>query len=157
MNPLIKNILVNGPNFFLFSSIFIAIIINQKIGYYYIILEIISHIVNYIIKNIIKQKRPDGAKGCHDYVTCNEKTDTYGMPSGHAQSMGIILSFWLLYIWRYNKQNTKYIGSLFIIISSFSVIYSRVLFKCHTELQVIIGFIIGLFIGFIGFRAFLRH
>ena len=112
--------LVNGPNFFLFTAFVLAFVMNKKIGYTFIGASIISHIINYILKILIKQKRPSGAKDCHDYVTCNEGSDSYGMPSGHAQSMGLTLSFWLLYIWN-NKQikdkGVKLIGTIFIIIS----------------------------------------
>ena len=103
MNPILKNLFVNGPNFFLFTAFILALVMNQRVGYVYIIAEFISHALNYGIKHIIKQKRPDGAKDCHDYVTCDEPSDSYGMPSGHAQSMGLTLSFWLLYI--FNKRS----------------------------------------------------
>ena len=104
MNPILTNFFVNGPNFFVFAAFILALVMNHKIGYVYIIVSIISEGLNYGLKHIIKQKRPDGAKDCHDYVTCGEPSESYGMPSGHAQSMGLTLSFWLLYIWN-NKQN----------------------------------------------------
>ena len=160
MKPIIKNILVNGPNFFLFSAIIMAFVMNQKIAYIYIGAVVISHIINHVLKILIKQKRPNGAKDCHDYVTCNIEADSYGMPSGHAQSMGLTFSFWLLYIWN-NKQiknkGVKIIGSIFIIISCVSVIYSRILFGCHSVLQTITGTIIGLLLGILFFKATYRN
>jgi len=160
MKPIIKNMLVNGPNFFLFSGFVLAFVMNQKIGYTYIGASIISHIINYGLKVLIKQKRPDGAKDCHDYVTCDVKANGYGMPSGHAQSMALTLSFWLLYIWN-NKQiknkRVKIIGSIFITVSCVSVIYSRILFGCHSTLQTITGTIIGLLLGIIFFRTSYRN
>ena len=160
MKPIIKNMLVNGPNFFLFSAFVLAFVMNQRIGYIYILSVILSHIINHVLKILIKQKRPDGAKDCHDYVTCNIEADGYGMPSGHAQSMGLTFSFWLLYIWN-NKQiknkGVKIIGSIFIIISCVSVIYSRILFGCHSELQTITGTIIGLILGILFLKAFRRN
>ena len=108
MKPIIKNMLVNGPNFFLFSAFVLAYVMNQKIGYIYILSVIVSHIINHVLKILIKQKRPGGAKDCHDYVTCNVESDSYGMPSGHAQFMGLFLSYWLLYIWFNNKSTTNY-------------------------------------------------
>jgi len=160
MKPIVKNMLVNGPNFFLFSAFVLAFVMNQRIGYTYIVASIISHIINHVLKILIKQKRPGGAKDCHDYVTCNVEADGYGMPSGHAQSMALTLSFWLLYIWN-NKQikskGVRIIGSLFIIVSCVSVIYSRILFGCHSILQTITGTIIGLLLGILFFKASYRN
>ena len=158
MKQLVKNMLVNGPNFYLFTGVVLAVVMNQKIGYIYIITVVISHIVNSILKKLIKQKRPEGAKDCHDYVTCNEKDESLGMPSGHAQAMGLTLSFWLLYIW--NQKQAKYkkvLGILFIVVTCISVIYSRISFKCHTELQTLIGALLGLLLGTISFKAFCKN
>jgi len=147
---------VNGPNFFLFSAFVIAFVMNQKIGYIYILSVVVSHILNYVLKILIKQKRPGGAKDCRNYVTCNEKTDSYGMPSGHAQTMGLTLSFWLLYIWNNKQIKSKVVrilGSLFIVATCVSVIYSRILLGCHSVFQTITGTIIGLLLGILFFKA----
>ena len=111
----------------------------------------------YGIKFIIKESRPKGARNCGSYITCSNKlSKSYGMPSGHSQSMGVILGFWLCYMWydelmkddtKHNQHSKKYIGSLLLLMICIWVPYSRVLLGCHSVAQVITGFIIGVSIG----------
>jgi membrane-associated phospholipid phosphatase len=70
--------------------------------------------------------------------------DIYGMPSGHAQEV------FFSTIYNYLVLRDIKISIGFIIIS-FITIIQRVLYNHHTLLQVIIGSILGIIIGNIGY------
>jgi len=65
----------------------------------------------------------------------NLQISKYGFPSGHAACMGV----WFLWEW-----NNKPEFPIVIFIISLIVAFSRVYYKCHTLLQVIVGYGIGM-------------
>ena len=112
-----------------------------------------------IIKPIFKDKvypiigccnRPSNAKNC-GYLKDppGYKTNTYGMPSGHAQ-IALAFSVYLLLSEHYSK-NLTYGKALFYILSAISVSYSRLYLNCHTIQQVLIGGMFGAILGIFGF------
>ena len=80
--------------------------------------------------------------------------DKYGMPSGHAQHCGYILAFVTLVL------NNPLITGLYSILSLICL-YQRYLYQNHTILQVAVGFIIGLGVGYlfylIGFKKLIGN
>jgi membrane-associated phospholipid phosphatase len=76
-----------------------------------------------------------------------------GMPSGHSQIMSLIATFWTLYLF---KTNNKYkIWIMLLLLGMVGLInWSRIAINCHTLLQVIVGNIIGIIFGIIGFIIF---
>ena len=119
---------------------------------YYLIGISISFLVNVLLRNIIKQKRPDYKEDDNDVdkeTVINDKNDLlnnslkqYGMPSGHAQSTLFTTIFISL-----SLQNL-FISSIFFIIS-FLAIFQRVHFYFHTIEQVVIGGIIGSLLSYL--------
>lgn len=123
-----------------------------------IIGQFINLVINHILKITIKAPRPMGCK-----------LSDYGMPSNHSQ---FIIFTGIIYIYHLyddicykneqlnNTSNQKSINKInfqinrsklfifIIIIGSFLVCYSRVYLDYHTLLQVIIGSLLGLLIGF---------
>lgn len=93
----------------------------------------INILINILLKNIIKQERP-------------QKTDKYGelqrygMPSGHSQMVWFMLFFDI-------QQTNKYISFILLILAGLTS-YQR--YKCnyHTILQILVGGLLGGFIGF---------
>jgi membrane-associated phospholipid phosphatase len=76
----------------------------------------------------------------------------YGMPSGHAQFIGVVTVYLILYVldnFDIKELKTKLL-ILFLIGLSILICYSRVYWtKCHTIMQVIVGWLIGAIIGYI--------
>jgi membrane-associated phospholipid phosphatase len=91
---------------------------------YIFLLYLLNILLNIILKNCIKQKRPSGS-----YHT------SYGMPSGHAQAVGFFLMSQIM-------SKNPYWPLLVPI--SLEILYSRIDKKHHTPSQVIIGFLIGM-------------
>ena len=161
MNTFISGILRSYP-LILELSCFICYLITNNIELLYIGLGLfINSRINNILKYIILKpifgnyifgllgKRPDNAKNCGYFINYNENTvNTYGMPSGHAQSVTFFLSYII------NKYLNSNFSSMFKLISiiifsiiTICVMYSRIYFNCHTVLQVVIGGLIGLYLG----------
>lgn len=88
--------------------------------------EILKHLVNCTIGENKITRRPEGHGKCG-----NSTINKIGMPSGHSLVAG--------YLFGKTKSNLKW-GILAIPLS-------RVHNKCHTELQVVVGFVLGLVIS----------
>ncbi len=100
--------------------------------------------------------RPKGAKNCCSFKPCNPiYPKSYGMPSGHSQSAGFFSTLGVLFLLENNNKNNNFItifGSFIFIITMLFVMYSRVLIKCHTIEQTIIGSLIGIVVALILFK-----
>jgi len=162
MNPIIYNLSVNSSSISKITSLFIGVVLSEPIGIYFFMVSIFSEIFNFGIKNIIKQARPKGAKNCSGYVTFNKTSKSFGMPSGHSESIGLFTSFWLLYLWdKYKEENNisilNIIAIFLILLISLYVPYSRILIGCHSVSQVIVGYIIGIILGTISYKLYKSH
>ena len=122
-----------------------------------------NHILkHYIIKPIMGNKkypilgtgtRPKGAKNCGNFIN-NKPAKTYGMPSGHSQSAGLFVSYYILELMNGDNANKNILIGLLIGLILL-VMYSRVKFGCHTIQQVIFGSTLGLLLGG-GFYKFIH-
>ena len=88
--------------------------------------------------------RPKGAKSCGLFATGKPAT-SYGMPSGHANSIAFFLIYQLAAV-RHSP-----ISQIMLIMVCLYLIYSRVKLGCHTWQQILIGSIIG---GINGYGAY---
>jgi len=125
---------------------------------YYLIGISVSFLVNSLLRNTIKQKRPNYKEDENNNENendvdketvikdknnlLNNSLKKYGMPSGHAQHTIFSSIFIAL-----SLQNI-FISSIFFIIS-FIAIFQRVHFYFHTVEQVIIGGIIGSLVSYL--------
>jgi len=108
----------------------------------YLVFFTCNTIVNKILKNIIKQKRPDnGIRIMNEEYNGVEK---YGMPSGHAQSCFFSLTF--LYLVKGSP--AWLIIELFIGLVS---LYQRFKYKQHTVEQLLVGSILGIIFAYFSF------
>ena len=108
----------------------------------YLVFFTANTLVNKILKNIIKQKRPDnGIKIMDEPYDGSEK---YGMPSGHAQSVFFSTTF--LYLVKGSP--SWLIIELFIVALS---IYQRLKYRQHTFEQLFTGSAIGLLFAIFSF------
>ena len=79
-----------------------------------------------------------------------------GMPSGHAQISTAMTFLLIMHIWNNNKSFYYQITTtIFIIILALGVMWDRIIIKCHTFTQVLIGSFIGYLSG-IGYYYFLN-
>mgnify|MGYP001164208556 FL=1 len=107
--------------------------------------------------------RPKGAKNCCWFKPCDtiypKYPKSYGMPSGHSQSIAFFSTLGILFLLNRNISNNVknkkiiILGSIILVISTLFVMYSRVLFKCHTIEQTIVGALIGIFLAFLLFNC----
>jgi membrane-associated phospholipid phosphatase len=106
---------------------------------------ILNNILNIILKISIKEARPTNEQKIIEIGIVNGARisfDKFGMPSGHAQNCGYLLSFITLVL------NDPFITTLYASISIISL-FQRYLYRNHTILQLLIGAFIGIFIGYL--------
>jgi len=141
-----------GPIFlFLISSYLLYINNYNNYLFYFIIGYFINILLNLILKGIFRQPRPFydtkkvtlAFKYFKDFFFQNGVPfNMFGMPSGHAQTSFYCLVFIYLI---FKNTNLLFVYSLFVII----ICYQRIYFGFHYFSQIIIGLIIGLFVGII--------
>ena len=78
-------------------------------------------------------------------------SESWGLPSGHSQSMAFATTYIIIYLYNTNNRNILLFSSLMILLSLL-VMDQRLHSKCHSLLQVIIGNIFGIIFGFISYR-----
>jgi membrane-associated phospholipid phosphatase len=96
------------------------------------------------LKSLIQEPRPTEDKRLFNLELLNGKRigyDRYGMPSGHAEGVFYSTAFIFLTL------KNKWIGFIYLVISLITC-YQRVAYKNHTFQQVLIGGIVGAFMGF---------
>lgn len=119
--------------------------------FFYTIGTIINIILNLTLKYIIKDNRPSVSEKEKKIITLANKNDyfnsidKYGMPSGHAQSLGFSIGFMYIFI------KKSYLLWIYIIISCITLI-QRYINNKHTILQLLIGYVIGMIIGLIFYK-----
>lgn len=101
--------------------------------------------VNSVLKWILQMPRPlNDWKILQLGVTHTKRIgfDKYGMPSGHAQHCGFMLAFVTLVF------ESPIITGIYSILSLICL-YQRYLYQNHTIIQILVGFGIGLFMGYL--------
>jgi membrane-associated phospholipid phosphatase len=119
-------------------------LLNQKKYLFsYFIFFIANTLVNKILKNIIKEKRPEnGIKIMNENYAGLEK---YGMPSGHAQSSFFSISF-LCFVKGFS------ITTIFELFIAGLTLFQRWKYKNHTLEQLLVGSIFGMVFAYISFN-----
>ena len=106
---------------------------------------VINIVVNSLLKWFLKEPRPvNDWKILQLGITHTKRIgfDKYGMPSGHAQHCGFMLVFITLVC-----ESPLLTGSYSIL--SFICLYQRYLYQNHTLLQIVVGFGVGLGVGYL--------
>ncbi|KAI9895766.1 hypothetical protein PsorP6_018853 [Peronosclerospora sorghi] len=111
-----------------------------KLLYTRLSLLLVSGKINKVLKKAINQKRPDGA--------CSSSP---GMPSAHSQYISYFSSYAVAFM--YSRLNShRYIEQWLAIVGctilAMVTCYSRVRLGYHTEMQVVVGAIVGTLVGF---------
>jgi membrane-associated phospholipid phosphatase len=117
----------------------------RNLLFYYIIGVFANSILNIILKGIIQQPRPSEDEKLFNLALSNSAKnvfknglpfDTFGMPSGHAQS--VFFSTCFIYLALKNRNIL-----LFYLLFSFLTMFQRVYNNYHTIFQIIVGSLLG--------------
>jgi membrane-associated phospholipid phosphatase len=107
-------------------------------------LLIFSSLLNAALKEIIQSPRPTGEIALFGVP---RERDFYGMPSGHAQMVALVTSFFIKNT--VDTSNPTAFGAMvvgFVTISILTVI-QRYAFRAHTLAQLAVGAVIGGIVG----------
>ena len=125
---------------------------NKKtLFFYYIIGFLISARINLVLKGLLQMPRPSEDAGRFNLALTHGRRfvfksglpfDIFGMPSGHAQMVFYSTTFVYLAL-----RNTNIL--YFYLFVSLLTISQRVAFNYHTPLQVIVGALVGIGMGYL--------
>lgn len=102
--------------------------------------------LNFILKRVIKQARPQKQSVMKIPFLKKFKYNDYGMPSGHAQMAAFVTTFFILHA----KNYKALLSSLFIFVT-ISTLYQRYKYNAHYISQILVGTLLGISIALIGF------
>ena len=115
----------------------------SKYFYGYILFYVINTFINKFIKLVVRDPRPKDGKNIMDFEkNVYEGIEEYGMPSGHAQSCFYSITY--LYLVKEN--------SIWLIVELFIAsltIYQRWKYNRHTAQQLMVGSMVGAFVGWV--------
>ncbi len=118
----------------------------------YILGNAANIVMNFILKNIIRQPRPKPIKDIDEdnssIIQQLREIDVYGMPSGHSQSAAFSTMFIYLAL---NQTNLLL---LYFFVTCITL-WQRVHYKFHTLMQVLVGSAVGAGISYYTF--YLSH
>jgi membrane-associated phospholipid phosphatase len=146
----------NYGNKLLFLLSIVFLYDKNKYMTFYVIGYVLNYILNSILKLIFKQPRPNENMKLFNYDMNRRETidwreyNRFGMPSGHAEET----MFSLIYIFMV-LHNTK-ITMLFFTITLFTM-FQRIYTNKHTFLQILVGSIIGLIMGYLFYYLASKH
>lgn len=133
---------LNGP-FILFAVSIYYLYSVLPYLYAFLVCSVLNFFINNGLKEFIREPRPKSPISYYDDTTI-VGTQVFGMPSGHAQS--VFFSTIFVYL------TTKSVSILlFFGFISAVTIYQRFRYKRHTAKQLVVGSLIGGFVGYICF------
>ena len=131
--------------------VYAIIVLFTEYNYFLIIGCLIGHLIHRFIKIMTKDiypeifKRPDEARDVNAANTGGYAGNKSGFPSGHT----LATSFVIYYLIFENNDGLFEYDSIMKQIVILLVAYSRVKKKAHKVIQVIAGYIIGLFLAYL--------
>lgn len=139
MTPIVKIVTqLANPIFLVILTILLMVFIkNNNIRKYICVNLIVSTILNFGIKNIVRRTRPEGFRIIEE--------SGYSFPSGH--SMVSMAFYGLLIYLIYKKVDNKYLKNCLIILLSIIILLiglSRIYLGVHYTSDVLAGFLLGI-------------
>lgn len=139
MTPIVKIVTqLASPIFLVILTILLMVFIkNNNIRKYICVNLIVSTILNFGIKNIVRRTRPEGFRIIEE--------SGYSFPSGH--SMVSMAFYGLLIYLIYKKVDNKYLKNCLIILLSIIILLiglSRIYLGVHYTSDVLAGFLLGI-------------
>ena len=146
------------PTVLLPLTLFIGIIFADNFALLLTLGSGLTHLLNYLCKNYIFKlfcyltntscERPENARNCEAFEFNDKLSITSGMPSGHAQTIGFVVGFIIIHIYRNMNNlslNRKKISYFLLIVSMIYMDFTRTyIFGCHTVPQVIVANVIAI-------------
>lgn len=149
-----------------FLGVVMALFVKSPIAYQFVVTYLVIGVFsNWIIKEILKlfftghpafERPTPPSTGCGIFDNCGDKkktTRTFGMPSGHAQSIAFAAMFATLYVLQNNAYTNKVVYIAGFWLFALFVMWSRVHIGCHTTLQVVVGALIGAIFAYFCFHT----
>jgi len=141
--------------FFVFNSFVTLVVFKRELDtIFFITGQLLNEVLNVILKNIIRQQRPDEHQTPTSTVPLH-RPNTYGMPSQHSQFMSFFTTFSILFILLKMKHKPFYFRYPLVFaltMSVIAVVYSRVYLLYHTWAQVLVGLLVGCLWGLVWFN-----
>ena len=150
----------SSPYAIVICAVVVACVTRNKWSLYFLTTYILfAQLLNHALKWFLKKlfhgnpsfERPSPpTTGCGLFDNCSVSgSSTFGMPSGHAQSITFTAVFLTLFIQRQSNLNDKlkisYISVIWLL--SLAICYSRFAIGCHSQLQIVMGMILGGIMG----------
>lgn len=141
VKPILKYTGELGPIILFVPTIFLLSNKSNALAYY-VSGSFLNCILNIFLKLLIQQPRPSEDPDKFELMIERRKHlllipyDVFGMPSGHAQTVGFTTMFVFLTI-----RNDLFRG--FCVLITLLTMWQRVHYNYHTVLQVVIGCIVG--------------
>lgn len=106
-------------------------------------------------KNFKWTYRPEGAENCGVVPTGSPSSCSKGTVSGHSAVASFAATFWILSILsEEDKISTRQaLQASALGFVTLTILASRLLFNCHTKIQVVLGCGLGVGLGFLGRHA----
>lgn len=139
MTPIVKIVTqLASPIFLVILTILLMVFIkNNNIRKYICVNLIVSTILNFGIKNIVRRTRPEGFRIIEE--------SGYSFPSGHSM---VSMAFYGLFIYLiYKKVDNKYLKNCLIFLLSIIILLiglSRIYLGVHYTSDVLAGFLLGI-------------
>ena len=141
INPELQVIEIYGPIIVILISAF-DLYKKDTYLFFYIIGIGFNTILNLFLKYVIRQPRPSLNNTNFGFTN---SIDKFGMPSGHAQNLGFSIGFMYVFI------KKSYILWVVIIISLITM-FQRYVNNKHSIIQLFVGYIFGILIGFLFYK-----
>lgn len=130
--------------------IFVSLVLlrnRTRLLYFYLLGLPFNSILNYVLKGMIQDPRPSKDTELIKIALHNGKRvghDVYGMPSGHTQN-----AFYSIAFIHFTFKN--YGLTFCAILLGLLTMYQRVKYNNHTIYQVIVGAMVGSFVGYMSY------
>jgi membrane-associated phospholipid phosphatase len=121
--------------------IIIDLFSQPKYNWIYVVFVVVNEFVNRGLKLMVREPRPDGRIPFSDHESYTGASK-YGMPSGHAQSIG----FSLMYLWLVRTMDASWIICSFI---GALTLYQRWKYRNHSIIQLLVGLLCGCGFGWV--------
>jgi len=157
---LVEKMAQSSPYAIVVCAVVVSCITRNKWAFYFLatyilFAQILNHILKWFLKKLFQGnpvfERPSPPNtGCSLFDNCSASmSPTFGMPSGHSQSITFTAVFLTLFIQRQSNLNDtlkiSYISVIWLL--SLSVCYSRFAIGCHSQLQIAMGMLLGGMMG----------
>ena len=124
---------------------------------YYFFGFFVCSIINFILKGLFRQPRPKEDIHVPNIILTYGKRfgyDIYGMPSGHMQFAFYSIAF-IYFALRKSKESTYVLLGMLLI--GMITCVQRFVYKNHTMMQLLVGSLVGIIIGYICFTFATKH